>query len=336
MNESIRRTEIEGLSTETKARFLPHGNLLEPCRLTVATTDGKRLKVDLRSVSVSTDLVNNEQFDAVTAVYARRPLEPGRFQEVVADMLATIRGLGGDPDERLLSMATRGDLPGYEGPGTRLPINGGKLALSKVLDLEIKFNPDPNRGWYYLMTFSVPPGLSPSDIQCDKERVIRWRAIDSIRLVLPAAFQIELMFSATDHRFDNFAFKGDESDFLKNFITKAYFGDRYRLTMRAEVKLDKDDKTITKLRSEPTFVLEELEAVTRAAETGFWRADPTWRREHRFDLNAWNKVCAAKGDFSVIGIKIDPTSVPDAEEYVRQERMWSDRISLGTAPARPE
>jgi hypothetical protein len=65
MNQSIRRMEIEGMSAEKKSTFLPHGNLLEPCHLTVVTTDGKRLEVDLRSMSVITDLVNKPDYDSV-------------------------------------------------------------------------------------------------------------------------------------------------------------------------------------------------------------------------------------------------------------------------------
>lgn len=330
MNESIRRTELEGLSDEKKERFFPHGNLLEPCRLTVVTTDGERRSIDVRSVSVATNLVNNADFDAVTGVYCRRPLRPGTFQEVVADMLATIRGMGGEPDDRLLSMTTRGNVPGYGDPGITFPapINGGRIALSKLLNLEIKLNPDPDRGWYYVMTFSVPVELRPSHIQREKDRVVRVRAIKSIRPVLPLAAQIEQMFPATDYCFDNFVFKGDEGDFRKTIITTAYFGDRYQLTMRADVELDKDDKIITTLRSEPTFLLQELESVTGVDESSFTGAKSTWGREHRFNLESWNKVVAAKGDFSVIGIEIDPTPVPGAAEFVRRRRMHREPISL--------
>ena len=61
MNQSIKRMECEGLSPDKQAKFFPHGNLLDPCRVTVVTTDGKRLDVSLRSVSVSTDSVRRRR-----------------------------------------------------------------------------------------------------------------------------------------------------------------------------------------------------------------------------------------------------------------------------------
>ena len=104
--------------------------------------------------------------------------------------------------------------------------------------------------------------------------------------------------------------------------SEAWFGDRYHLTMRVPVELDRNDKTITSLRGEPTFILQELEALANNASAG-GRVDPVWRREHRFDLAAWNKLVAAGGDFSAIGIEIDPTPVIDAAKYVRQ---WFGRV----------
>jgi hypothetical protein len=91
-------------------------------------------------------------------------------------------------------------------------------------------------------------------------------------------------------------------------------------------------------------VLRELESVEMP--NGFYHRDvPRWRRDDRFDLEAWNKVVAADGDFSVIGITIDttPQSKSDAERersYVHSQRSHRDRVSLldaaaGDGDARP-
>jgi hypothetical protein len=179
-------------------------------------------------------------------------------------------------------------------------------------------------------------------------RDVRERAVKSALKFLPAALQIERMFSTsdkkqvfpfTDHFFSTYEFNGKDSVLRKTFVTEAYFGGRYQLTMQADVELDRNDKVITKLRSQPTFVLRELESVE--TPQGFYHRDvPRWRREDRFDLEAWNKVVAADGDFSVIGIKIDttPQSKSDAERArscVHSQRSHRDRVSLLDAPAEP-
>ena len=326
MNQSIRRMEIEGMSAEKKSNFLPHGNLLEPCRLTVVTTDGTRLAVDLRSVSVSTG-AHRRAFDAVTDVYARRPLRPGKFQEAVADLLATIRGWGIEPHADLLELTKWGNPPGYESPGIRLPINAGSVPLSELLHLEVKFYPDPDRGWFYLMTFAVPLELRPGYIQLQKEEAIQHCALESIRSVLAVPGQIEELFPLAAHRFNNFVFQDSDSDFRKTWSTEAWCSHRYFLTMKVPVELDRIDKTVRSLGGEPTFVLQEVDVLAPAPNTG-GRLDPVWRREYRFDLAAWNKLVAAGGDFSAIGIEIDPTPVAQSGDFLRRWRNHNQEVRL--------
>lgn len=292
------------------------------------TTDGKRLDVSLRSVSVSTG-PQRRDFDAVTDVYARRPLKPGKFQEAVADLLATIRGWGIEPDTDLLDLTKRGDVPGHGDPGITYPapINAGSMALSELLHLEVKFHPDPDRGWFYLMTFAVPLELRPGYIQLLKKEAIRHRAIESIRSVLAVPVQIEELFPLAAHRFNNFVFKDSDSDFRKTWSTEAWCSDRYFLTMKVPVELDRKDKTVTSLRGEPTFFLQEVDVLAPAPNTG-GRLDPVWRREHHFDLAAWNKLVAAGGDFSAIGIEIDPTPVAKSGDFLRHWRNHNQEVRL--------
>jgi hypothetical protein len=156
-------------------------------------------------------------------------------------------------------------------------------------------------------------------------------------------------FPSTDHFFEDFSFTGKDGDSRKTLITESYFNDRYQLSMRTAVEIDTASKTVTRLRGEPTFVLREIESVVEAPvsiDTLPESPKPKWRREHRFDLEEWNKVVAADGDFSVIGITIDttPQSKSEAERarsYVHSQRNFRDRVSLldaaagdGQAPAK--
>jgi hypothetical protein len=170
-------------------------------------------------------------------------------------------------------------------------------------------------------------------------REARERAVKSTKPFFPAAVEIERMFPtdysegpfpSTYHFFDDFVFTGKESDFQKTFITEAYFGERYQLMMRCDVELDKENRTVTRLRGEPIFTLREFGPGTGLIDK------PThvnWRREHRFTLDDWNKVVAAKGDFSAIGIEIDKSRVSDSDSegtwrYVSYQNRFRDRVSL--------
>lgn len=324
---SPRKTVISHeLLFKDQAEFDRSGNYLKPHRLVLNLPDKKRIELISRSTLVRCDGLHHDvgHNDIMTEVYVRHPLRPGQFQEVVADMLTTIRTMGAEPNEHMLRIHALGDV------GGRNEINANAVTLSKDgTRVHCTLTPDPEGGWFVLSIFGLGRERRPSTIRHRQSVELYERVVYSSRPILPAAEQIELMFPITDHYFDEFVFKGDESDFLKTFISEAYFGDRYQLTMRADVELDKDDKTITKLRSEPTFVLKELEAVARSPETPFrLRTDPTWRREHRFDLEAWNKLVEAKRDFSAVGIEIDPTPVPGATDYVANKRWHRLRISL--------
>jgi hypothetical protein len=333
-----------GLSEEDQKTFDRSGNFQEPHRLVMTLPDKRRFELVSRSTLVRLDglLHDASRDEIVTTVYARRPLTPGRFQEAVADMLATIRDMGVEPNADMAAMPNRGDVPGYGDAGITFPakINAKAVELSKDgTRVHCTINPDPEKGWYVLYIFSFSLERWPSTLRHRESQRMLERAVMSARPFLPAAVQIEEIFPSALHVFNNFVFK-DPEDLHKTFITEAYFGQRYLLTMTADVELEPTEKTITRLRGEPTFVLKELESLARVPDS-LGRLEPTWGREHRFDLQAWNKVYAAKGDFSVIDITIDKTPLSGnaaelAAFYVRRQRSRRDRITLREEPATTE
>lgn len=88
--------------------------------------------------------------------------------------------------------------------------------------------------------------------------------------------------------------------------------------MQVPVELDRKDKTVTSLPGEPTFVLQEVDVLAPTPDTG-GRLDPVWRSERRFDRAAWNKLDAAGGDFSAIGIENDPSLRPASPRGERRD-----------------
>ena len=250
-------------------------------------------------------------------------------------MLATIWSLGVEPHARMIEMTREGDIPGREKRSGPLLSHNAKAAyLEDGTRVHCTLTPDPERGWFVLYIINSNRELWPSVIEREAEqRFHRQRAtrgVLSSQPLIPAAVQIEEMFPLAGHYIDRSVRKGkgDDRDLREaTFITQAYFADRYHLRMEAPVELDDDDVLITGLRGEPTFVLREIATMERS--NGGLSLDPVWRQpEHRFDLAAWNKVIAAQGDFSAIGIEIDPTPVPDARIYIDRLRGQTAVYSL--------
>ncbi len=320
-----------GLSEKDQKTFDRSGNFQEPHRLVMTLPDTRRFELVSRSTLVRLDGLHHDasRNEIVTTVYARRPLAPGRFQEAVADMLTTIRDMGVEPNADMIRLTTRGNLPDRSAHPARMldSINAKAVELSKDgTRVHCTIKPDPEKGWYVLYIFSFSLERWPSTLRHRESERTRERAITSARPFLPAAVQIEEIFPSALHVFNNFVFQEPE-DLYKTFITEAYFGQRYLLTMMADVELEPTKKTITRLRGEPTFVLKELESLARVPHS-LGRLEPTWSREHRFGLESWNKVVAAHGDFSAIGIELDPRPVPDAEKYASQQHRNRQRVSL--------
>jgi hypothetical protein len=100
--------------------------------------------------------------------------------------------------------------------------------------------------------------------------------------------------------------------------TEVYFGGRYNLAYQVYINVDYAKKRIIQTTSKPEFVLFRVGRTYKASSDTIG-ADIS--EDHKFDEAGWEKVVAAKGDFSVIGIKIDTNSVvPGFDEFVKGQR----------------
>lgn len=83
--------------------------------------------------------------------------------------------------------------------------------------------------------------------------------------------------------------------------TMVMFGGRYELTYQIEVVPDFQDRTIKSVVGKPRFVIDEIDKlVDTPGGLGAY-----YRGSYRFTGADFEKVLAAGGDFSVIGIKLD-------------------------------
>ena len=105
-----------GMSAADQADFDRSGNFLKPHLLVLTLPDSRRIELTSRSTLVRLDGLEHDasRDEVVTTLYVRRPLEPCRYQEAVADMLATIWSLGVEPHARMIEMTREGDIPGRE------------------------------------------------------------------------------------------------------------------------------------------------------------------------------------------------------------------------------
>jgi hypothetical protein len=324
-----------GMSAADQAVFDRSGNFLKPHLLVLTLPDSRRIELTSRSTLVR---LNGLEHDAsrdeiVTTLLVRQPVTPGRFQEVVADMLATIRSMGAEPHHDMIALTERGDIPGGEAVSgsPRVPINAKGVTFEDGTRVHCEVRADAERGWFVLYTINSNSDLWPSTIQFRERQQFYERRLARLVLsaqpLVPAAVQVEEMFPVTSHHFGRSRPKGEGSDLNDLLIAEAWFGDRYHLTMLVPIEFDSSLETVTRLRGEPTFVLQELEEIT-GDDSFAGRLEPVWRSERRFDLAAWNKVVAAHGDFSAIGIDIDPTPVPRAADYIRHWRAKTHQFSV--------
>ena len=142
--------------------------------------------------------------------------------------------------------------------------------------------------------------------------------------IIPHVDQITALFTNApiDHLITEFGF-----DIKKPVVwnTIVYFDGRYVLTYQVDVRVDYKDDTVVGITSKPKFYLWEVTDVFD--KTTDHVGAKYSRGGGEFGETEWNKVFAAKGDFSVIGIAINTNSpVPGFDEYVRQWR--ADRIHV--------
>jgi hypothetical protein len=96
--------------------------------------------------------------------------------------------------------------------------------------------------------------------------------------------------------------------------TRLFFGGRYELNYQVYVEVDYSSHRIVKTTGAPKFVLWQ---VNRVINDSAGNIGSDIDKDVKFGEKEWEKVVAAKGDFSVIGIYINTNSpIPRWDEYV--------------------
>ena len=109
----------------------------------------------------------------------------------------------------------------------------------------------------------------------------------------------------------------------------AYIYGRYEFGYQINVKIDSKHDKIGSIEGIPTFYLWEVATVSKPTSDG--AVQSTYKSSNGnkspFGEKPWNKVVAAKGDFSVIGIHLITNSpVAGFDDYVHGGRK--DRIQV--------
>lgn len=125
---------------------------------------------------------------------------------------------------------------------------------------------------------------------------------------IPQAAEIDALVGPARHQVSNFREQNEGE-----WISTAYFGGRYELTMHLHVEFDSSTSRITRLLEEPKFMLGEITEVQgRGVSYGHW---------HEFGAAEWEQVVQAEGDFSVISITLDlDHPLPGFEKYQKMSR----------------
>jgi hypothetical protein len=105
--------------------------------------------------------------------------------------------------------------------------------------------------------------------------------------------------------------------------TEVPFGGKYVLTYQSAVFVNYRKRNISKTTNAPIFSLVQVSRVS-GATSEIVGAD--FDADYKFSESDWEKVVAAHGDFSVIGIQIDTNhSVPRFDDFIhaiRAGRVW--------------
>ena len=118
--------------------------------------------------------------------------------------------------------------------------------------------------------------------------------------LIPEARQIDSLFGPARHQTSNYK----EPDIVE-WQTEVQFAGRYDLTMLVHVQIDRRSGMVLGVLEKPRFILAEINKVN---------VDPngvvsiSYGESHEFGLAEWQKIVAAKGDFSMIGIHLDRNS----------------------------
>ncbi len=152
--------------------------------------------------------------------------------------------------------------------------------------------------------------MSPSDYEA---------IVKSARIGVPIAGQIEEIFGDADHFISRLGM-GDEI-----WNTEVFFGGRYSLTMQVAVTVDMYKKIVDQV-GEPKFFVMEYTKITFSSKGSIGASHKGLVEGGQLNLEQWNKLYENKGDFSVIGVKVNEAPLADFDEYVKNIRK--DRIPI--------
>jgi hypothetical protein len=163
---------------------------------------------------------------------------------------------------------------------------------------------------------AIPLALLVAIIACTSGYIANLderKAVKSGYSKIPQAKQIDELIGEADHFISGYK----NTDPGLEWCTDVYFAGRYELGMRVDVEVNRSSE-VTKVIGEPKFYLSEVARVDVGPGDGVSVAyQPSGHRE--FGAADWEKVVKAKGDFSVIGIKLNRSSpVPNFDKYVKK------------------
>lgn len=135
---------------------------------------------------------------------------------------------------------------------------------------------------------------------------------------VPHVQEIMKMFpgAKTDNFFSDCGKYSDVTGKQVTWNTSVYFGGKYVFTYQIDAMLDYKKNKFIKVVTKPKFVLWQVSEIYNATPETI---GASFNGDHKFGEEDWNKVVAANGDFSVIGIKLDTNSpVSRFDEYVHE------------------
>lgn len=141
---------------------------------------------------------------------------------------------------------------------------------------------------------------------------------------IPEASQIDEIFGKKN--VDHFiGYSGDRNDCT--WTTHVCFGGRYELTMQVDVQVNREFDEIVKVLGEPEFHLVKVRKITEDTMGAFY--DSRFGKTHgHFDKKKWRLLYNAGGDFTAIGIPVDPSQPPIKGFDEFSAGMRRDRIVI--------
>lgn len=139
----------------------------------------------------------------------------------------------------------------------------------------------------------------------------------SAAAALPIAVEIEEMYGSCDHFITHY---GMNASGTNTWNTEVFFGNRYSLTMQVPVMIDYGANKV-KVAGDPIFYMHEYTKIdpTGGASVG---------ENYEFSGNDWRKVVKANGNYSVLGMTLNPKPVDNFDKLVEATRRPRIPISL--------